>query len=172
MSTEAERLAERLAEWLRLEGLPADFPLAIHPRDEMLAGVAEPSTVRPGNERLAYLRSGQEAALVLEHALRSYGRGLGLGAPGTPGTSQRVLELASGYGRVTRHLLQRIDAPRLTACEIVPEAVAHVARTFGVECLASRADPADIAWPRRFDVIFVASLFSHLPRPRFERWLA
>ena len=153
----------RLGEWLRLEGLPADFPLGTHPADEMLAGVAEPSAVRPGSERLAYLRAGQEAALVLEHALASFGRSLAAPA--------RWLELAAGYGRVTRHLLQRLDARRLLVCELVPEALAHVARSFGVEGLASRADPAELVWPGRFDGIVVASLFSHLPRPRFESWL-
>lgn len=160
----AQREAQRLAEWLRLEGLPASFPLDIHPRDEMLAGVAVPSRLRPGRERLMYLRQGQEAALVLEHALQAAGRALS--------ETPRLLELPSGYGRVTRHLLPALGASRLTACEIVPEAVAHVGQRFGIPCFASRADPAQVAWPGRFDVIFVASLFSHLPRPSFERWLA
>jgi SAM-dependent methyltransferase len=154
----------RLAEWLRLEGLPPGFPLEVHARDEMLPGLAVPSKTRPGRERLTYLRNGQEALLVLQHALAAQGRGLA--AP------VRLLELACGYGRVTRHLLGRVDAQRLTSCEIVPEAREFVARGLGVECLTSQADPARIAWPGRFDAIFVASLFSHLPRPRFEAWLA
>jgi len=155
--------AHRLAEWRRLEGLE-DLSLDIHPEDEMLQGVSEPVRVRPGTERLTYLRTGQEAALVLEHALAAFGRGLA--AP------TRLLELACGYGRVTRHLRRRLPGNRLVACEIVPAAAEHVAREFGVECVPASADPAAVDWPGRFDVIFVASLFSHLPRVRFEGWLA
>ncbi len=155
--------AHRLLAWRQLEGLAPGLSLDIHPRDEMLQGVAEPAAVRPGREQLTYLRSGQEAALVLEHALPAFGRGLH--AP------NRLLELASGYGRVTRHLLQRIERERLATCEIVPAAAEHVARSFGVESLPSGTDPAALTWPRAFDAIFVASLFSHLPRPRCESWL-
>jgi len=156
-------VARRLLAWSRHEGLAPGLSLDIHPRDEMLQGVAEPAAVRPGREPLTYFRSGQEAALVLEHALAAFGRGLQ--APCT------LLELASGYGRVTRHLLQRLERERLSTCEIVPAAASHVARSFGVESLASSTDPSILAWPHSFNVIFVASLFSHLPRPRFEGWL-
>jgi SAM-dependent methyltransferase len=168
MSADAATLAPdeqaRLAEWLQLERLPSDFPLAVHARDEMLPGLAVPSRTRPGRERLTYLRQGQEALLVLEHALAAHGRSLAAPA--------RVLELACGYGRVTRHLLGAVEARRLTSCEIVPAAREFVERGLGVECLASQAEPTLVAWPGRFDVILVASLFSHLPRPRFEAWLA
>src|SRR5262245_53000610 len=33
------------------------------------------------------------------------------------------LDLPSGYGRVTRHLVQRIEARRITACDIDAQAV-------------------------------------------------
>ena len=130
----------------------------------MLPGVAEPTSVPPGRERLVYLRTGLETLVVVEHALAAFGRSLAAPA--------RVLEVACGYGRVTRHLRQRVEARRLVACEIVPAAVAHVAATFGIECLLSDADPARVRWPGRFDLIVVSSLFSHLPRHRFEAWLA
>lgn len=130
----------------------------------MLPGVAEPTSVPPGRERLVYLRTGLETLVVVEHALAAFGRSL---AP-----PARVLEVACGYGRVTRHLRQRVEARRLVACEIVPAAVAHVAATFGIECVLSDADPARVRWPGRFDLIVVSSLFSHLPRHRFEHWLA
>ena len=154
----------RIAQWLRLEGLPRDFLLEIHPRDEMFLGLCAPGAVRPGRERLIYLRNGQEPVDVLEHALAACGR--------TLGTPARVLELACGYGRVTRHLQRRVATGRLVASEIVPAAREFVTSRFGVECLVSQADPATIRWPGRFDVVFVSSLFSHLPRHRFSAWLA
>ena len=161
-SAGAERA--RIMEWLRIERLPPEFDVDAHPRDEMLRFLAAAPAVRRGAARLAWLRSGQEAALALDHALRCAGR--------TFAAPARVLEFASGFGRVTRHLLRWIEPARLTACEIVPEAVEHVARSFGIESLRSCADPASQRWPRRFDVILVASLFSHLPRPRFAGWLS
>ena len=36
----------------------------------------------------------------------------------------------------------------------------------------SAARPEDVAWPRRYGVVFVLSLFSHLPRSSWGRWLA
>ncbi|HZM00095.1 MAG TPA: hypothetical protein VFD43_07585, partial [Planctomycetota bacterium] len=66
----------RLAAWRRLEGLPADLELGIHPADEMRPGVGAPSRARPGQQGLAYLRAGQQAVDVLAQALEACGRSL------------------------------------------------------------------------------------------------
>ena len=36
----------------------------------------------------------------------------------------------------------------------------------------SHAVPEQLAWPRRYDLVFVLSLFSHLPRGSWGRWLS
>ena len=80
----------------------------------------------------------------------------------------KVLEFASGYGRVTRHL----GLPDLTACDIHRGAVSFLRRKLGVSALRSTRAPADFDPATRYDFIFVLSLFSHLPQHLFEGWLA
>lgn len=82
-----------------------------------------------------------------------------------------VLDFACGFGRLLRFLSLAMPPSRIHACELQPEAVAFVAREFGVQALASSADPENFKPERRFDFIWVASLFSHLPEPLFHAWL-
>jgi SAM-dependent methyltransferase len=84
------------------------------------------------------------------------------------GRASKVLEFASGYGRVTRHL--KLDD--LTACDIHPQAVSFVRSKLKVPALLSNAVPADFNPPERYDFIFVLSLFSHLPDDLFGPWLS
>lgn len=83
----------------------------------------------------------------------------------------RVLDFACGFGRLLQFLVHRLPAERIVGAEIQAGAVAWVARQFGIEALQSDADPERFAPDRRFDLIWVASLFSHLPEPLFRRWL-
>lgn len=83
-----------------------------------------------------------------------------------------MLDFASGYGRVTRHLVRELPPERLWISDIYPGAVEFQRRRFGVHGFLSSSRPADLAPPRRFDLVFVASLFTHLPRSAFEAWLA
>ena len=80
----------------------------------------------------------------------------------------KVLEFASGYGRVTRHL----PLSDLTACDIHPEAVSFLRRRLNVAALQSAPSPAEFDPATRYDFVFVLSLFSHLPEHLFEAWLA
>jgi SAM-dependent methyltransferase len=84
------------------------------------------------------------------------------------GRTAKVLEFASGYGRVTRHL--KLDD--LTACDIHPEAVSLLRKKLKVTALLSTAAPANFDPARQYDFIFVLSLFSHLPDDLFGPWLA
>jgi trans-aconitate methyltransferase len=82
-----------------------------------------------------------------------------------------LLDFASGYGRLTRALLQRLPAERIWVSDIYAEAIDWQVRTFGVNGFASVPDPAALAHDRKHDVIFVGSLFSHLPAELFRAWL-
>jgi hypothetical protein len=42
---------------------------------------------------------------------------------------------------------------------------------FGVRTILSKTQPEEFAAPERYDLIFVASLFTHLPAATFTRWL-
>ena len=71
--------------------------------------------------------------------------------------------------RTPAAFLGLIVAPgRIWASDLQTDAVDFVRDTFGVQALASHADPARFAPERRFDFIWVASLFSHLPESLFH----
>ncbi len=82
-----------------------------------------------------------------------------------------VLDFASGYGRLTRALLQRLPADRIWVSDIYAEAIDWQVATFGVNGFASVPDPAALHHDRKHDIIFVGSLFSHLPAELFRAWL-
>ncbi len=82
------------------------------------------------------------------------------------------LEFASGFGRFTRHLVKRLPAGALCVSDIVPEAMDFLPQQFPVQAFASTHLPAALKLPRQFDVVFVLSLFSHLPASTWSAWLA
>lgn len=84
----------------------------------------------------------------------------------------RVLDFASGWGRVTRFLVRRRPAADLTVSDIDAAAVAWQRRRFGVGGFPSVERPEDLATDERFDAVVCLSLFSHLPEATFRRWLA
>ncbi len=85
--------------------------------------------------------------------------------------TRRVLEFASGHGRFTRHLVKALGPARVVVSDVVPSAVAFSRETFGVDGFLSTSVPEDVQWPDRYDLVFVLSLFSHLPRSTWSRWL-
>ena len=83
----------------------------------------------------------------------------------------RVLEFASGHGRFTRHLVKALGADRVVVSDVVPTAVEFARSTFGVDGFMSASVPEQVQWPQRYGLVFVLSLFSHLPRSTWSRWL-
>lgn len=73
------------------------------------------------------------------------------------------LDLPSGYGRVTRFLVQRLDPARVTAGDVDRQAVRFCVAEFGVNGVVADRDPARTRFPGRYDVAFVGSLLTHLP---------
>ncbi|WP_242467006.1 class I SAM-dependent methyltransferase [Ectothiorhodospira shaposhnikovii] len=86
-------------------------------------------------------------------------------------TPPMFLDFACGYGRLLRFLRHALPASHLHAAEIQEAAVRYVTDHFGIPAMRSTPDPKDFHPPRHFDVIWVASLFSHLPEPLFLAWL-
>ena len=82
-----------------------------------------------------------------------------------------VLEFASGHGRFTRHLVKALGAERVTVSDVVPDAMDFAQQVLGVTALVSTAEPEALRWPQRYDLVFVLSLFSHLPRTTWAAWL-
>ena len=83
----------------------------------------------------------------------------------------RILDFACGYGRLLNLLIHKVPPERIWAAEIQPDAVSFATNSFGVHGLHSCARPEDFDPGQRFDLIWVASLFSHLPHGLFQRWL-
>lgn len=81
------------------------------------------------------------------------------------------LDFASGFGRLTRFLVQELDTTKIWISDIQSEAVAFQKEQFDVNGFVSTIDPTQLHCKEQFDCIFVASLFTHLPEQRFHEWL-
>jgi SAM-dependent methyltransferase len=90
---------------------------------------------------------------------------------GSPRACGRFLDFASGYGRLTRHIVAELPKESVWASDIDAEGVAFQERTFGVKGIVSASDPKDVRFETSFDCILVSSLFTHLPPARFSGWL-
>lgn len=82
-----------------------------------------------------------------------------------------VLDFACGYGRLLRFLSLVMAPDRLLASDIQKDAVDFVSEQFGVPGVYSDPDPRRFDPARTFDLIWVASLFSHLSPNLFVAWL-
>lgn len=141
----------------------ATFVSKIHDNDEMLLwnlGRGEGPTSDPHvNYQIIGRRILSDLSRIVGWAFDGFA---GVGA---------MLDFASGYGRLTRHLVQELPADRIWVSDIQEEAVRFQEETFGVHGIVSAYSPQDLSCDQRFDLVFVASLFSHLPDEVFEPWL-
>ena len=156
--------AHNLIERHALEGAFVEwmgFNCEIAPADDICRFFENhPTSVNPLRDYLADgWRTLSELMLLLEAADRPLLK------------TSSVLEFASGHGRFTRHLVKALGAQRVTVSDVVPDAVDFARRAFGVTGVLSTTQPEDLHWPRRYELVFVLSLFSHLPRSSWSRWL-
>lgn len=83
-----------------------------------------------------------------------------------------LLEFASGYGCVSRHLLNQPNWFNLTSCDIHTDAIDFLLHKLGIgHTILSANNPEDLATGGKFDVVFALSFFSHMPRKTWGRWL-
>lgn len=143
---------------------PAAFHLEIPDQDEpFFASVIPGYPGRPGAAFFRYFLSALRTYDVYRQLAEALGGFQAL---------DRVLDFGAGHGRLTRSLVHRLDRHRIWACDIYPQAVAWQAETFGVNALVSVTDPDRFAFAETCQVVFAASVFSHLPDGLFQRWLA
>ena len=90
---------------------------------------------------------------------------------GSTGADLDILDFACGFGRMLRFQSLITPPEHLYASEIQDDAVAFVTSEFGVRGIPSHIEPEQFDPGRAFDVIWVASLFSHLPEALFHRWI-
>lgn len=135
----------------------------IHPNDEMFTEGGDFAAQSRDDTLTLYYRSGFEMLRAIDQIAAWRFGGLE--------NVNALLDFASGYGRLTRHLVQRLPADRITVSDILAEAVEFQRTQFGVHGIVSTTKPAELECNEQFDVIFAASLFTHLPRATFGAWL-
>jgi SAM-dependent methyltransferase len=157
-----------LVRWLLSDlGLePGAIDLAIDPEDEMLGFLVRSCEGDRERALYAYFQSGASVAGAMAQVLHW--------RFGEPGRVGRLLDFASGYGRVTRFLLRLLPAERIWVADVYAAGVSFQQRRFGVHGMVSTVRPEDFAaaaGSATFDAILVTSLFTHLPEERFVAWL-
>jgi SAM-dependent methyltransferase len=88
-----------------------------------------------------------------------------------PWRQRRILDFASGYGRVTRHIVADVSPADVWVSDIYAEGVGFQERHLGVHGIVSATRPESFACDLTFDAVLVSSLFTHLPEARFLGWL-
>ena len=135
--------------------------LSVDWRDEMYLHFHRPFQNRRALE--SYLQTGREALEVMQRLLANQGI--------EPARLDKVLEFACGYGRNTRFLRTLFDPGRLYVSDVDRNAVDSNARRFGTQPIYSRPEPTDWDCSETFDLILVASLFTHLSYENWGGWL-
>jgi SAM-dependent methyltransferase len=83
---------------------------------------------------------------------------------------KKILEFASGYGRVARHIPTLLSEADWTCSDIHPEAIEFIRAKLGLPAFLSAANPTE--WrSKTYDVVFALSFFSHVPDRSFGLWL-
>jgi SAM-dependent methyltransferase len=139
-----------------------DVDLAIHPKDEMLHYLVEVFDGDWNRAIVGYIESGVQVAEMA-----------GAFLDWRFGERQHVsfLDFASGYGRVTRHLLQILRPEQVVVSDIMEEAVEFQTLRFGVEGWVSCREARKFRSDRLFSCVQAVSLFSHLPERSFREWI-
>lgn len=164
ISAELQRQAEQCG---TLHAVPA----ALHPEDFILWFIHDQAHMTDKAQAVReYFQSGKEGALFLQALLEEHRPRQVLQQLQRPGQPLSLLEFASGYGRVTRHLPAALPGFEVTASDIHPQAVEFL-RGFGLRAVQSHATPEAFDPGRVFDVIYAFSFFTHMPRGSWGRWL-
>jgi Methyltransferase domain len=84
-------------------------------------------------------------------------------------SANRILDFASGYGRVLRQLRAEFPEAQLAACDIDHGAVAFCAEKFGALPIYGSEHPPAIT--ETFDLLWCGSLLTHLDEPLWHEFL-
>ncbi len=137
---------------------------AVHPEDMIFQFCLNHDCFGTSEEAVKYyFWQGCESARKLAHLVAEY-------FPGDDGALE-LLEFASGYGAVTRHLRKILPAVKVTACDIHEKAVAFIREVLATDAELSSHDPESLSLPKKYDVVFALSFFSHMPEKTWQRWL-
>jgi SAM-dependent methyltransferase len=138
----------------------------IHDADMLLQFVLKhPAFPEPAQAIRYYFSDGAESARKLHEIITR-------NTPSRPaGSRYSLLEFASGYGMVTRHLGGVLETADIVSCDIHEQAVEFIRNTLHTKAQISRHIPEELHFDAPFDVVFALSFFSHMPEATFGRWL-
>lgn len=108
-----------------------------------------------------YFMTGLVASSVISQVIRR------LAPPG----GLRLLDLAAGYGRITRFLVEEFGSGSIDVADVQQQALAFQHQQFGVRAFLSTVNPRRFVAAPAYDAVVAISLFTHLPRKRFHEWL-
>jgi SAM-dependent methyltransferase len=131
---------------------------AIDPRCEMYA-----FAVRSSGEEQAQRYYFHSAEFLVERLMRVIEGG------GRDPADLALLDFAGGYGRFTRFFVPLFR--RVAMADLDPGMIEFCRRELGAKAFLSSTDPAAIEARPDYDVVFVFSLFTHLPESSWKRWL-
>jgi hypothetical protein len=157
--TPPNEIAAMCEEGARAYGVTAE----VHPADHIFWFIFNLSYFQnKANEAVRhYFSNGNESARKLKSILAEF----------VSAHEISMLEFASGYGCVTRHLKVEIPHLDMTCCDIHPAAVDFTRNILGVKCELSNSDPKKVNLNKLFQVVFALSFFSHMPARTWREWL-
>jgi SAM-dependent methyltransferase len=136
----------------RLGHVP-DIDTTLHPDDHMVL-----------KNPIGYFGTAVAGLSAILHSLDKAGR-----SPDDIGT---ILDFGSGYGRIYRVLAAAFPQSQLTAIDLMADGARFCAETFGGDWFKSHEDLDHVHLPRKYDLIWFGSVFTHLPRLQWDRFLA
>lgn len=144
---------------------PFDVAPDVHIEDFIFRFVFE-NPVFPSKESAInyYFSDGRNSAQKVRAALDRW-------LPARP-EPYAILEFASGYGAVTRHAKKTLAPNTIHSSDIHPQANQFLTDKFGVKTVQSCVRPEDFKFDVQYDMIFVLSFFSHMPKTTWLRWLS
>jgi SAM-dependent methyltransferase len=157
------RLPVEVWEWCKEAGRTLDANPIVHPEDYMFSFIIKMGKT-PRQGVFDYFQGGDRTARMLAHLVRQC---LAQRVESAP----TMLEFASGYGRMTRHLIRHLPEVELSCCDIHEQAVQFTRQVLGVRTVLSSSLPADLTLNETYDVISAISFFSHVPDSTFKYWL-
>jgi SAM-dependent methyltransferase len=86
-------------------------------------------------------------------------------------TPSRILDFASGGGRVLRFLRAAFPDAELVACDVVDEYLEFCSDVFGARPVKSHLDPSKVEVDGQYDLIWSGSLLSHTDSDDFAGYL-